>query len=102
MAHYVDQSLSKWPVFSLLGDAFLKSLKLVCVFGASGDEAILVTHDDDVYALGSNNNGCLGLGDLNATFEPRKINELCNTGDIGREREGGRGEGHKVTPLTCG
>lgn len=83
MCHYVDQSLSKWPVFSLLDDTFLGSLKLVSVFGSSGNEAIVVTHDNQVYALGSNNNGCLGLGDVNATFQPRRVKELCDKGDIG-------------------
>lgn len=81
MAQYWDWSLSKWPVFSLLGETFLRSLKLVCVFGASGSEAVVVTQDDQVYALGSNSNGCLGVGDLSASFEPRKIDELCNQGD---------------------
>lgn len=82
MTFYVDQSLSiMWPVFGLLDDAFLGSLKLVCVFGSSGNEAIAVTHDDQVYALGSNNNGCLGLGDVAASFEPRKVKELSDKGD---------------------
>lgn len=79
---YVDHTLSiKWPVFSLLDDAFLGSLKLVCVFGPSGNEAIMVTHYDQVYALGSNNSGCLGLGDVTASFEPRKVKELSDKGD---------------------
>lgn len=78
----VDQSLSHWPLFSLQDNAFLHSLKLVCVFGSSGNEAIVVTHADQVYALGSNNNGCLGLGDTRASFEPRKVEELCNKGDV--------------------
>lgn len=78
----VDQSLSHWPLFSLQDNAFLHSLKLVCVFGSSGNEAIVVTHADQVYALGSNNNGCLGLGDTRASFEPRKVEELCNKGNV--------------------
>ena len=52
----------------------------------------MVTHDDQVYALGSNNNGCLGVGDLSASFEPRKIKELCNQGEGEGRREGGGGE----------
>lgn len=76
----VDQSLSKWPIFSLLDEAFLHSLKLVCVFGSSGNEAVVVSHDDQVYALGSNSHGCLGLGDTKASFQPRKIRQLCNKG----------------------
>lgn len=42
-----------------------------------GNEAIIVTKDDDVYALGFNGAGCLGVGDQNSTMEPRKIEPLC-------------------------
>lgn len=42
-----------------------------------GNEAIIVTKDDDVYALGFNGAGCLGVGDQNSTMEPRKIEALC-------------------------
>lgn len=36
-----------------------------------------MTKDDDVYALGFNGSGCLGVGDQNSTMEPRKIEPLC-------------------------
>ena len=52
----------KWPIFSLLDAEFLASIRTACVFGSSGNEAIIITRDDDVYALGSNCSGCLGLG----------------------------------------
>ncbi len=52
----------KWPIFSLLDGEFLSSVRIACVFGSSGNEAVLVTKDDDVFALGSNCSGCLGLG----------------------------------------
>ena len=54
--------INKWPLFSLLTPEFLPNVKQICVFGSSGNEAILVTKDDDVYALGANSSGCLGLG----------------------------------------
>ena len=77
-----DHSLSKWPLFSLLEETFLRSLKLVLVFGSSGNEAIVVTHDDEVFSLGCNNHGCLGVGDTKSSLEPRKVKELCNKGDV--------------------
>ena len=55
----------KWPIFSLLEPDFLASIRTACVFGSSGNEAIIMTKDDDVYALGSNCSGCLGLGKHN-------------------------------------
>ena len=84
--HSADQSLSRWwPIFSLLEDDFLQTLKLVSVFGSLGNEAIVVTHDDEVYSLGSNTNGCLGLGDTKSSFSPRKIKELCKKGILNKE-----------------
>ncbi|KAK8382123.1 hypothetical protein O3P69_015233 [Scylla paramamosain] len=69
--------LEKWPIFSLLKPEFVEKMKLACVFGSIGNEAIIVTKDDDVYAMGFNGAGCLGVGDQNSTMEPRKIEPLC-------------------------
>ncbi|KAG7169284.1 RCC1 and BTB domain-containing protein 1-like [Homarus americanus] len=69
--------LEKWPIFSLLKPEFVEKIKLACVFGSLGNEAVIVTKDDDVYALGFNGSGCLGVGDQNSTMEPRKIEPLC-------------------------
>lgn len=82
MEHSLDESLSKWPIFSLLEESFLRSLKLVLVFGSSGNEAVVVTHDDQAYALGANAHGCLGLGDTKGSFHPRRVKELCNQGAL--------------------
>ena len=70
--------LDKWPIFSLLDQDFLHALRFASVFGTAGNEAILVTADDDVFALGSNCNGCLGVGDSQSSLEPRKVEALCN------------------------
>lgn len=72
----VMTDLEKWLIFSNLDRAFMSTLRLACVFGSSGNEALVVTHDDDVYALGSNSNGCLGLGDTHGTLEPRKGRDM--------------------------
>ena len=52
--------VDKWPIFSLLDVEFLATVRTACVFGSSGNEAIIITKEDDVYALGSNCSGCLG------------------------------------------
>lgn len=46
--------------------------------GNLGNEAIMVTKSDEVFAVGSNSAGCLGLGDLRSTLFPRKVEALCN------------------------
>ena len=40
-------------------------MKLACVFGQVGNEALIVTYDDDVFAVGSNGAGCHGIGNPN-------------------------------------
>ncbi|KAL3201432.1 hypothetical protein MRX96_012479 [Rhipicephalus microplus] len=72
--------LDKWLIFSNLDRAFVSKLRLACVFGSSGNEALVVTQDDDVFALGSNLSGCLGRGDTHGILEPRKVDALCRKG----------------------
>jgi RCC1 and BTB domain-containing protein len=38
----------------------------------------MVTKSDEVFAIGSNAAGCLGLGDLQSTLFPKKVEALCN------------------------
>ena len=74
------RKLSQWPIFSLLDTNFLSGVKLACVFGSTGNEALVVSHNDEVYALGSNCSSCLGLGDTKNSFQPRKVETLCKQG----------------------
>jgi Regulator of chromosome condensation (RCC1) repeat. len=62
-----------WPKFWswLLFPVFLFS-------GNLGNEAIVVTKSDEVFAIGSNAAGCLGLGDLQSTLFPKKVEALCS------------------------
>ncbi|XP_023240881.1 RCC1 and BTB domain-containing protein 1-like [Centruroides sculpturatus] len=72
--------IDKWLIFSILSREFLTNIKIACVFGSSGNEALIVTKDDEVYALGSNTSGCLGLGDSHGSLEPRKVESLHRKG----------------------
>lgn len=69
--------VGKWPVFALLPPEELRLIRQACVFGSAANEAIYVTVNDEVFALGTNCSGCLGLGDLQSTIEPRRIDVLC-------------------------
>ena len=81
MEHFSREArISKWPIFSLLEVNFLQSIKLACVFGSAGNEAILVTSDDEVFSLGANDNSCLGIGDTKSSLLPRKLEQLCRKG----------------------
>lgn len=75
-----ESKLLRWPIFSLLDVNFLQTAKLACVFGSAANEALLVTQNDDVYALGANDNGCLGIGDSRSSLLPRKVEQLSKKG----------------------
>ena len=55
-----EMDLGSWTIYSLLDREFTAQIRLACVFGNLGNEAIIVTRDDEVFALGSNGAGCLG------------------------------------------
>uniref|UniRef100_A0AAY4D397 BTB domain-containing protein n=1 Tax=Denticeps clupeoides TaxID=299321 RepID=A0AAY4D397_9TELE len=69
--------VGKWPVFALLPPEELRLVRQACVFGSAANEALYVTVGDEVFAIGTNCSGCLGLGDLQSTIEPRRIDVLC-------------------------
>ncbi|XP_003383757.1 PREDICTED: RCC1 and BTB domain-containing protein 1-like [Amphimedon queenslandica] len=70
-------SLSKWHILSLSKAEFLDDIKWVTVFGPSGNEAILVTQSNELYAIGTNGNCCLGLGTpITPGFTPKRIESL--------------------------
>jgi RCC1 and BTB domain-containing protein len=70
-------TLNKWHVLSLLDESFLQDVKAVVVFGSSGNEALLLTEDNEIYGIGANCNCCLGLGTPNSFgFVPKIIDRL--------------------------
>lgn len=40
--------ITKWPLFSLMSPQELSTMRKVCVFGMSANEAIYFTNDDEV------------------------------------------------------
>ncbi|XP_011635998.1 RCC1 and BTB domain-containing protein 1-like isoform X2 [Pogonomyrmex barbatus] len=69
--------LRSWPIFSLLKPDFVSQIHMVVVYGNLGNEALIVTKDKMVYALGNNIAGCLGTGDAHSTLYPKKVETLC-------------------------
>ncbi|KAM9836255.1 RCC1 and BTB domain-containing protein 1 [Aulostomus maculatus] len=68
--------VSKWPLFSLLSSEELATVRQACVFGTSANEAIYITHDNEVYVFGLNCSSCLGTGDSISTVVPKKLDFL--------------------------
>uniref|UniRef100_A0A3Q3MWQ8 Regulator of chromosome condensation (RCC1) and BTB (POZ) domain containing protein 1 n=1 Tax=Mastacembelus armatus TaxID=205130 RepID=A0A3Q3MWQ8_9TELE len=74
VASMVD--VRKWPMFSLLSLEERTMVRQACVFGSTGNEAIYITHTNEVFVLGLNYSGCLGTGDSVSTVVPRKLDFL--------------------------
>ncbi|EZA54598.1 hypothetical protein DMN91_007313 [Ooceraea biroi] len=70
--------LKNWPIFSLLDQEFILQIHMVVVYGNLGNEALIVTKDKTVYAMGNNIAGCLGTGDSHSTLYPRRVEPLCS------------------------
>lgn len=68
--------VGKWLIFHVVEDSVLQVAKTVCVFGASGNEAFILTKEDDVYALGANVNNCLALPSGTSTLQLKKVEKL--------------------------
>lgn len=68
--------VGKWCIFHMVDDAILQVAKTVCVFGPSGNEAFILTKEDDVYALGANVNSCLAIPSGTSTLQPKKVEKL--------------------------
>ena len=43
--------VSKWPMFSLLSAEELATIRQACVFGTSANEAIYITHGNEVRSV---------------------------------------------------
>ncbi|XP_043927005.1 RCC1 and BTB domain-containing protein 1 isoform X2 [Protopterus annectens] len=69
--------LGKWPLFTLLSSQKIADIRQACVFGTSANEAVYVTHRDEVFAFGLNCNNSLGTGDNQSAIVPKKIEILC-------------------------
>uniref|UniRef100_F1L139 RCC1 and BTB domain-containing protein 1 n=1 Tax=Ascaris suum TaxID=6253 RepID=F1L139_ASCSU len=68
--------IKRWTVLSLLSTEFIENLQTAIVFGSSGSEAILVTKEGELYAIGTNSCSCLGTNRSQGTLEPSRIDTL--------------------------
>ncbi|XP_055465666.1 RCC1 and BTB domain-containing protein 2 isoform X3 [Psammomys obesus] len=68
--------VGKWPIFSLCSEEELQLIRQACVFGSAGNEVLYTTVNDEIFVLGTNCSGCLGLGDIQSTIEPRRLDSL--------------------------
>ncbi|KAB0400187.1 hypothetical protein E2I00_001994, partial [Balaenoptera physalus] len=68
--------VGKWPIFSLCSEEELQLVRQACVFGSAGNEVLYTTVNDEIFVLGTNCCGCLGLGDVQSTIEPRRLESL--------------------------
>ncbi|XP_044301041.1 RCC1 and BTB domain-containing protein 1 isoform X7 [Varanus komodoensis] len=69
--------VGKWPIFTLLSPQEIATIRKACVFGTSANEAIYITHNDEVFVFGLNCSNCLGTGDNQSTIVPKKLESLC-------------------------
>ncbi|XP_045144990.1 RCC1 and BTB domain-containing protein 2 [Echinops telfairi] len=68
--------VGKWPIFSLCSAEDLHLIRQACVFGSAGNEVLYTTVHNEVFVIGTNCCGCLGLGDVQSTIEPRRLDSL--------------------------
>lgn len=68
--------LSLWPFMNLVEPELRSKVKLVHVFSQSASEMIFTTNEDEVYSMGTNTSGCLGVGDTQGSLVPRRIDDL--------------------------
>ncbi|XP_076633725.1 RCC1 and BTB domain-containing protein 1-like isoform X1 [Colletes latitarsis] len=76
----ISYNVRNWPILSFLDPSFTLNVRMVAVFGTFGNEALIVTKDKMVYAVGYNSYGCLGISDNHDTLYPKEVKELCGMG----------------------
>lgn len=77
VSHSIMGTLKAWPILSFIPPNIANQVKKAFVFGGAGNEALIILNNDDVYGLGFNGNGSLGVGDAESTLEPKRIDVLC-------------------------
>lgn len=60
------------------------------ILGKTGQEALIITEKDEVFACGSNYSYCLGTGKVGPQIEPVKVSELCYKNVKGKLAEWGK------------
>jgi alpha-tubulin suppressor-like RCC1 family protein len=77
----MSTEIKRYKILDKLDPNFLQKIRsffiLVDVYLNYGGEALIFTDDGNVFVLGNNSFGRLGLGHGNAVKEPRILPELC-------------------------
>ncbi|XP_031850186.2 RCC1 and BTB domain-containing protein 1-like isoform X1 [Nomia melanderi] len=76
----IPSEFVKWRIFNLLEPEFIANIRLVFVYGNSGEKSLIVTEDDMVYILGNNTNRCLAIDDIRGIHYPKRVPALCGKG----------------------
>ncbi|GMT31657.1 hypothetical protein PFISCL1PPCAC_22954 [Pristionchus fissidentatus] len=73
------EEVRRWPLLSLLDNAFIERISSCIVYGSAGCAALILTKDDELYALGTTT--CCGAGvSGSTTFEPVLIETMSGRG----------------------
>lgn len=67
----------QWSILEGLDQDLLDSVELVHVFGNQAESAYFITSNDDVFAIGQNILGRIGIGEALSTEVPVKLDLLC-------------------------
>ncbi|CAK8672771.1 RCC1 and BTB domain-containing protein 1-like [Clavelina lepadiformis] len=67
------KDIEMWPLLTLVSPELRSKISLVYTFGQAATEIIFTTLNDNVYCMGTNTSGCLGVGDNVSSLEPRCI-----------------------------
>ena len=70
------RNFMKWRIIRSLEPKFISNIHMVIVHVNLGCAALIVTKDGLVYALGSNESGCSGTGDIRSTLCPTEVKAL--------------------------
>ena len=73
-------TMSIWPVLNVVQRDIFSKLEYFAVLD-NGDDAIVITKDSQVYAIGINGNHCpLGVGSTSSFTFAKKVSGLCDKG----------------------
>jgi RCC1 and BTB domain-containing protein len=81
------ENISNWDLLRQLDQKFISNMALVSIFGETGNKALIVTNDDNVFILNDSNNES-SVQSVTTIKQIRvnimreqskvKVNELCN------------------------
>jgi alpha-tubulin suppressor-like RCC1 family protein len=74
----MSDSVKRFEILSKLNEEFVQNIKILCVFGRTESDVIIVTKNDEIYGFGQNRNKILNQNNVNPSHELFIIKQLCN------------------------